>query len=137
MALRRSSPGGVAADSSTATDSTALAVPASQVRFAGWLPGLLVTGVLVHVPSPPACRSWMEAALVALGSVGRHDPGAGLPYSAGLAVQDPSGWRWLLPTFDDRPVAAAGLGQVRCTGRCGRTERRSRARCTGQAFAHP
>lgn len=40
--------GGIAAAYYTVTDSTAMVMLGSQLQYAGWLPGLIVTGVVAH-----------------------------------------------------------------------------------------
>lgn len=81
-------PGGIDADYYTATDSTAMVMLGSQMQFAGWLPGLLVTGVAAHA----AVRHGLVArwAGVVIGLLTGLSAGMtlvlGLPYSAGVLV---------------------------------------------------
>lgn len=81
-------PGGIDADYYTATDSTAVAMLGSQMQFAGWLPGLVVTGVVAHASLRRRLLvRWVGAllALLTLASAGAT-LALGLPYSSGLIV---------------------------------------------------
>lgn len=81
-------PGGIDADYYTATDTTAMAMLGSQMQFAGWLPGLVVTGVVAHAAwRHGVAARWVAVVLAFLTALSAAATlVVGLPYSAGFLV---------------------------------------------------